>query len=307
MSPVFTIAIPSYKRRFLREAIESCLAQKYPSFEIIVLDDASPENLWEICSSFRDNRLKYFRNDINIGAERVVDNWNKCLELALGRYFICIGDDDRLAPGALETYSNLIKLYPDLYVYHGQAEVIDENGNLKRTLPTRPEFESVYSLIWNRWNYRHQQYVGDFCYRTDALKRVNGYEYLPLAWGSDDITAVKAAAITGIANASAICFQYRENSLSISNSHNQILKMEAVCLEHKWYQSFLSTVPDNPKDIVLYNKIEEQVPDYFKRKKIYTLWSDFRVNRCSVGAWINDRGKYGISIIDILVAFCRAL
>lgn len=303
----FTIAIPAYKEKFLKEAIASCLGQTYTPFEIIILDDASPEDISGICSSFTDSRLKYLRNEVNVGAERVVENWNKCLALAKGEYFICIGDDDRLTPNALSTYSALIEKYPGLSVYHGQAEVIDEDGNLKRTLPSRPEFESVYSLVWNRWDNRHQQYVGDFCYRTEALKRMGGYEFLPLAWGSDDITAVKAAAVSGIANTSDICFQYRENSMSISNSHNQALKMEAVCLEQKWYESFLSAVPDGAENVELYNNIVEHLPDFFKRKKIYTLWCDFRADKTSVGGWVLDRRKYGISFKDIIVAFLRAL
>lgn len=307
MNPVFTIAIPSYKRRFLRETIESCLSQKYPSFEIVVLDDASPENLWEICSTFSDNRLKYFRNDVNVGAERVVDNWNKCLELASGSYFICIGDDDRLTPTALGTYSELIGKYPNLDIYHGQTEVIDENGTLKKKLPPRLEYESVYSLIWNRWNGRCQQYVGDFCYKTNALRRMGGFELLPLAWGSDDITAVKAATIAGIANTSSICFQYRENSLSISNSHNQEMKMKAVCLEQEWYQLFLKKKPANEEDVVTWWKIVCLMPDFYRRKKIYTLWCDFRVTKKSVFKWLQNRSDYGLGIWDIFTAFRRTL
>ena len=204
------------------------------------------------------------------------------------------------------TYSELIDRYPDLNIYHGQAEVIDESGALKRVLPSRPEYESVYSLIWNRWNNRKQQYVGDFCYRTDALRRMGGYEFLPLAWGSDDITAVKAAAIAGIANTSAICFQYRENDLSISNSHNQTVKMNAICLEQKWYQSFFATAPDNQDDIDIWRKIVTQMPDFYRRKKRYTLWCDFNVTKKSFFRWLWNRRIYGLTVRDVLTVFAKS-
>lgn len=303
----YTIAIPAFKGRFLKEAVESCLNQSTASMEVIVLDDASPDDISGICASFTDSRLKYFRNDINVGAERVVDNWNKCLELASGDYFICIGDDDRLTPNALATYSALIGRYPGLDVYHGQAEVIDENGSLKKTLLSRPEYESVYSLIWNRWNGRNQQYVGDFCYRTDALRRMGGYEFLPLAWGSDDITAVEAASKTGIANTSEVCFQYRDNGLSISNSLNQTIKMDAVCLEEKWYLSFLENEPDNEDDKVLWGKLVEQLPDFYHRKKVYTMLCDLFSDKLSIFKWIRCHRDYQISCYDIFVAFLKAL
>ena len=85
----FTVAIPAYKGKFLKECIESVLAQSYKDFELIVVDDASPDNLAEIAASFDDPRLSYHRNKTNCGAVDVVDNWNKCLAMAKGEY-ICL-------------------------------------------------------------------------------------------------------------------------------------------------------------------------------------------------------------------------
>lgn len=50
----FSIAIPAYKRRFLKEAIESCLAQTYGEFELVIVDDASPEDIGSVVKSFDD-------------------------------------------------------------------------------------------------------------------------------------------------------------------------------------------------------------------------------------------------------------
>ena len=61
----FSITIPAYKQKYLYEAIESCLVQSYKDFELIVVDDASPEDLKSIVDMFSDPRLRYFRNKKN--------------------------------------------------------------------------------------------------------------------------------------------------------------------------------------------------------------------------------------------------
>lgn len=166
----FSILIPAYKQQYLQECIESILAQTYRDFEIVVVNDASPEDLNSIVNSFTDSRIRYYINDKNCGAVNVVDNWNICLKYALGEYIICMGDDDKLLPRCLEEYNKLIECYPGLGVYHAWTEIIDENSNVIRMQEARPEREGVYSMIWGRWNGR-TQYIGDFLFERKLLKK----------------------------------------------------------------------------------------------------------------------------------------
>jgi peptidoglycan/xylan/chitin deacetylase (PgdA/CDA1 family) len=97
-------------------------------------------------------------------------------------------------------------------------------------------------MLWNRWDHRNKQFIGDFCYNATYLKSVGGYHKMPLAWGSDDITAVMAAKDKGIANTQAFCFQYRENAMTISSSGNARVKMDAAVAQRKWYDAFLASL-----------------------------------------------------------------
>jgi len=238
----FSVTIPAYKARYLREAIESILSQTYTEWELIIVDDCSPEDLKSIVKPYlTDGRLHYYRNDKNCGAVDVVDNWNICLGYCTGDYVICMGDDDRLLPGCLEEYSQLTEKYPMLNVFHARTEIIDGNGNVTHLQEPRPEWESALSLVWNRWSYRNKQYIGDFCYRTHYLKTAGGYYKLPLAWGSDDITAVLAAKAEGIANTNEFCFQYRENGQNISSSTSLAgIKLKATLTQYNWFSKFLN-------------------------------------------------------------------
>jgi len=214
----FSITIPAYKQRYLYEAIESCLAQTYKDFELIIVDDASPEDLKSVVDRCQDSRIRYYRNEKNCGALHVVDNWNICLGYTKGDYVICMGDDDRLLPNCLEEYSKLIDKYPDLDIYHGMTEVIDENGNVTNMQEARPEREGMYSMISGRLRNSRLQYIGDWLFKRTALEQLNGYVNMPMAWGSDDLTAYTIAKNKGVANTQIPVFQYRISSLTISNS-----------------------------------------------------------------------------------------
>ena len=240
----FSITIPAYKARFLDEAIKSVIAQTYQDWQLVIVDDCSPEDLKGIVEPYlADSRVEYYRNEKNCGAVDVVDNWNICLSHCTGDYVICMGDDDRLLPCCLEELSKTIDKYPELNVYHLQTEIIDESGKVIETLEERPEQEDVLSLMTKRWEGR-KQYIGDFCYSRKHLNAFGGYYPLPYAWGSDDITLFRAALPSGIANVSRTGFQYRENQYSISLAHNDTEKVATVLLQREWYQkAFVELIP----------------------------------------------------------------
>lgn len=236
----FSIIIPAYKSQYLREAIESVIQQTYSDWELIIVDDCSPENLSTLARSYlSDARVRYYRNEQNCGAVNVVDNWNRCLSYCTADYVICMGDDDRLLPCCLDVYRTLIEKYPDLNVYHTRTEIINDNSDVVDLQEPRPEWESALSLVWNRWASRNKQYIGDFCYSSSFLNAIGGYYKLPLAWGTDDITAALAAKEKGIANTQEFGFQYRENPLTItSSSDNARIKIDALMLQYNWYCHF---------------------------------------------------------------------
>lgn len=304
----FSISIPAFKGAFLSECIESILCQTYKDFELIIVNDASPEDLDSIVNCYSDDRLRYFKNEINCGAINVVDNWNKCLEYSKGDYIICMGDDDMLMPNCLEVYSSLIDKYPGLGVYHAWTELIDENSDFLNVTAARCEYETVYSLIWHQWNGRNQQFIGDFLFDTRLLKKNGGFYKLPLAWASDDISACIAASCKGIANTQTPCFCYRVNSQTISNSGNVPLKMDALIKEMDWYANFLQREPESPQDRKYWICIKKQYGHHFDQKKGITIAGDIR-NHLITGffRWWKQRKKYALSTKTLIYAFNQAV
>lgn len=295
----FSITIPAFKQKYLYEAIESCLAQTFKDFELIIVDDASPEDLKSVVDRFQDSRIRYYRNEKNCGAMHVVDNWNICLGYAKGDYIICMGDDDRLLPNCLEEYAQLIEAYPEVDVFHGWTEIIDEESKSIDINEPRPLKESVYSLMYYRLKGR-QQYIGDFLYKTEALRKNGGYYYLPLAWGSDDITAYIAAASHGIVNSQNVLFQYRKNKYTISKSSNCKIQIQSFLKYKQWAFDFLENHKKDMSDI-FYVKIKNEFNHLFKKKMLGTIGKDLSSNGLkNIYFWLSNAKKYDIKCIDIV-------
>ena len=291
----FSVTIPAFKDKYLKETIDSVLAQTYQNYEVVIVNDASPYDLDSIVSQYSDPRIHYFKNEKNCGAKDVVDNWNICLSHATGEYLICMGDDDNLTPRCLQDFADLIEKYPDLDLYHARSEVIDDDSNFVCVLEERPEWESVYSLMYNPRN----THLGDWLFKTETLRKNGGFFKLPYGWQSDDISAFIAAADHGVANTKEPGFQYRGNGLSISHDMKSIEdKIEAVRFSIQWQLDFVaSRRPINIED--------QKMVEFIKRDKVAKgnqaiddmVEFDIRKNFiCRSWFWLWNKRKHGISM-----------
>lgn len=299
----FSIGIPAFKATFLKECIDSILNQTFLDYELIIVNDASPEDIDSIVNSYSDSRIRYFKNAKNFGAENMVDNWNKCLSFALGKYFILMGDDDMMCPDYLEEFNRLINKHPKLSVYHCRSMIIDENSNFVTLTETRPEIESVYENIWHRLQIGRLQFISDFVYHTENLKKVGGFYKLPLAWASDDISSY-IAMDKGIANSNEPVFMYRRHSHTITSSGNVNLKMKAIQQEREWLEQFLKE--NNPPSVVdkyIKNMIASYVNRIYIKKLIYVISNSLKLSLISrFFYWFIVRKKYGISFSMLIYA-----
>ena len=285
----FSILIPAYKDRYFEECIDSCLAQTYTNFEIIIVNDNSPYNLDVIINNYHDQRIRYYKNEKGYGAEKIVDNWNHCLEYATGDYVICMGDDDKLKPNCLEDYSQLITIHPNLDVYHMRMEIINNNSEIVTIQEDRPETESAYSMIWHFWHGR-KQVIGDWCFNTNSLKEYGGFVNLPYGWSSDNLTAFQLAQKKGTANARFPGFQYRESDITLTSKHspNTITgKIKAWKMVKEWYVNFLHNNETTTEVDTIYKKeISELLERYINRKIEGEIESGIHSSPYSILTWL---------------------
>jgi glycosyltransferase involved in cell wall biosynthesis len=116
-NPLVTIIIPCYRLAyFLSQCVSSVLNQTYQDYEILIMDNCSPDNTPEIAASFKDGRVKHIRNEENIGHIR---NFNKGISIARGKYIWLLSADDALRSSrVLERYVDLMERNPRVgYVF----------------------------------------------------------------------------------------------------------------------------------------------------------------------------------------------
>jgi len=126
--PGVSIGIPVYNgERFLREALDSLLAQTYLDFELIISDNASTDGTEEICRMYavQDRRVRYYRNAKNVG---VGPNFNRVFELSTGDYFKWASADDICKPEHLARCLEVLERDRTAVLAYPRIQFINENG-----------------------------------------------------------------------------------------------------------------------------------------------------------------------------------
>jgi hypothetical protein len=103
VTPTVSFIVPCYRlAHLLKQCIDSILSQDYGDFEVLIMDDCSPDDTPAVARAFADPRVIYVRNEPNLGHLR---NYNKGIGLARGKYVWLISADDYLrTPYVLRRY-----------------------------------------------------------------------------------------------------------------------------------------------------------------------------------------------------------
>jgi len=100
MPPFFSIIIPSYNNeKLLHECISSALGQTFRDFEIIISDNASEDNSYNLAASFQDARIRLYRQTNNVG---MYNNLNFCVGKSTGTFLKFLNSDDVMHPNCLD-------------------------------------------------------------------------------------------------------------------------------------------------------------------------------------------------------------
>jgi glycosyltransferase involved in cell wall biosynthesis len=123
-----SIGLPVFNgENYLPRALDSILRQTYSDFELIISDNASTDGTQEICKEYAssDSRIRYFRNDANLGAAR---NYNRVFSLSSGTYFKWASHDDLCAPEFLERCVEVLDRESGVVLCYSRTSIIDERG-----------------------------------------------------------------------------------------------------------------------------------------------------------------------------------
>jgi GT2 family glycosyltransferase len=158
---VSVILISYNHAKYLHETITGILAQTFADFELVIWDDASTDESWQIITSFSDPRVKIFRNEVQKGS---VWGINKTIsELALGEYIAICHSDNVWEPQKLEKQVAFLDANPQIGAAFSWAQIIDETGQ-----PLQDE-NHVYHKVFEEPNRTRHEWLNYFFYHGNAL------------------------------------------------------------------------------------------------------------------------------------------
>lgn len=130
MSPKVSVVMAVYNgEKYLRQAIDSILAQTFSDFEFIIVDDCSTDVTSQIIQGYNDKRIRFVRNEENLGLTRSL---NKGLVLAGGEYIARMDGDDLSLPDRLAKQVAFMEANHDVGACGTWARDIDQEGKVIR-------------------------------------------------------------------------------------------------------------------------------------------------------------------------------
>lgn len=144
-TPLVSIVIPAYNQaEFLGEAIQSVLNQTYANFEVIVVDDASPDNTAEVARRYCDPRVTYIAHGKNLGLPAAR---NTGMLAASGHYIALLDSDDYFHPDKLAAHMNYLSGHPEVGVTYNSRFDLDYSARTIRRLWRPPAEVSLADLV----------------------------------------------------------------------------------------------------------------------------------------------------------------
>jgi len=126
--PLVSIVMPAYNAgKYIGRAIESVLAQTYDNWELIIVDDGSTDNTYEVASRYKDPRIRILRHDKNMGTG---PSRNDALSASRGQWIAVLDADDEWLPRRLERLLPEALEADDIFVSDLLTLCFDNNGNL---------------------------------------------------------------------------------------------------------------------------------------------------------------------------------
>lgn len=267
---MISFVMPAYKAQFIDKAIESILTQTYSDWELIVVDDKSPEDLCAIVERYKfDGRIRYYRNVENIGGKDLCAQWNHCIKYAKGDWIVLAADDDVYSPYFCESCVKLIDKYPNADLIRSRVMQIGEDDEIRGVDALLPEYIDMTSYVYYWLMGGMVTCMGNFMFRAEALSKC-GFIDFPCAFGTDIVTPIMLSQ-NGVANTSEMLYHFRISDIHLSSNHARLHdKAKGIMQLYDWLGK-LSLKESEDKLISYYGSFLNS--EYLHQKFLYDYFN----------------------------------
>jgi glycosyltransferase involved in cell wall biosynthesis len=223
--PLVSVVIPCYNQaHFLGEAIESVLAQTYPHFEIVVVDDGSTDNIAAVVARYPGVRC-FRQENQGLSAAR-----NTGLRRSIGERLVFLDADDRLMPRAIEVGLACLRDHPECAFVYGRSRFMAFDGSSFHGPPqSRVEGDYYLALLQGCPIFA----TGSVMYRREVFEFVTGFDPF-LSPAADYDLYYRITSQFPIRCHEETTAEYRKHGTSMTRSGELMLKYNLAALRAQW-------------------------------------------------------------------------
>lgn len=213
-TPLISIVLPTYNgSRYIRQSIESCLAQSFQNFELIIVNDCSTDNTLEIVREYAkaDERIVVINNVFN---KKLPLSLNTGFEKARGTYYSWTSDDNFYAKDALATMIKVFEQDNTIDLVYADYTLIDENGKITgtRTFGDINKSFSKWLGCGACFLYKKMLHLQNNGYRPEAFL-IEDYDFFVRAFTQNKFYYLPNTEL----------YFYREHSASLTSTQNTFI------------------------------------------------------------------------------------
>lgn len=289
--PLISVIVPTYKRTdFLKLTLQSILKQTFQDFEVIIVDDGTPndDNLI-LCRTF--SKVKYIKIENSGGPAKPR---NVGIREAKGKYIAFVDDDDLWSPDKLEKQVAVLENNLDFGLVHCCCQVIDENGIEKREIIGRPgsldvKHGDVSMRMMGNWTLMMPTPL----IRREVVDAVGFFnEKIPAALEDVEFWT-RCSFVTQFYYLDEPLAQYRVHSSNISSNVLKYLELPLYLKNVIKKQLSIHRISNNQYKFLLKNlcamqirKVKTDIFKTFKNLFLLDIFWMFKINNCKILIYI---------------------
>lgn len=200
---------------YVKECVESVLAQSHSNLELTILDNQSTDETLAWASSLKDPRVRVRQSDRSMN---IAESWARALEVPKLEYLTLIGHDDVFDRDFLASIARLIERYPDAGLWQTGARLINSEGRKIRSCRPVPVREQPADYLAARFEARRDVFGTGYVMRSADYDRVGGIPPFERLLFADDALWLSLMQGTYKANDPAELFSVRIHPKSESAS-----------------------------------------------------------------------------------------
>jgi len=263
-TPEISIVLPVYNgARYLRESIDSCLAQTFRNWELIIVNDCSTDESGAIAKEYaaKDKRIRVIHNETNL---KLPASLNVGFRQAKGEYLTWTSDDNRYLPHALQRMIDFLHEHPKYIMVCTAFQYIDEAGEFVDA--TR--FDSTFVPLRDHMLCHGGAIGACFLYHRSVLQTVGEYDAKWFLVEDYEYWLRIASKQHAIAAIHEVCYLYRRHSLSLTSREREIGKKD-VAMRLTYWEKLNHTLSYEDRKIAIKNMLVRAGINSFRELKTF--------------------------------------